>query len=105
MSDYWRIFAEEVPSELGIALTEAQIESLAGMMEGAHENYGMAHGHDCISNPETMRADRAEKELKAERSKIQCLECGGKGSIHTNGPVHSYISGCWKCRGEGRHKP
>lgn len=48
MSDYWRIFAEEVPSELGITLTEAQIESLAGMMEGAHENYGMAHGHDCI---------------------------------------------------------
>ena len=105
MSNYWRIFAEEVPSELGITLTDAQVDALTEALEGAHENYGMAHGHDYIQNHETQRANEAERALKAERSKVQCQTCGGIGSIRSDGPSHYSISQCWKCRGQGRHEP
>lgn len=47
-------------------------------MEGAHNNYGMAHGHDCIPNPaQTAReedARRHEKEMKDAREKEQLLK-------------------------------
>lgn len=46
MSGYWRIFAEEVPSDMGIKLTDQQVDELTKALEFAYENYGMSHGHD-----------------------------------------------------------
>jgi hypothetical protein len=46
MSSYWRIFAEEVPSDIGIELTEQQIDALTKALEGAHENYSLGTGQD-----------------------------------------------------------
>ena len=46
MNEYWKIFASEVPSDLGIPLTDEQVKQLAEAMEGAHENYGLASGSD-----------------------------------------------------------
>jgi hypothetical protein len=43
---YWRIFAQEVPSDLGIKLDDEQIDSLTRALEGAHENYGLHSGRD-----------------------------------------------------------
>lgn len=62
-------------------------------------------GQGCIPNPETDRADKAEKELKIERRKVHCRECSGSGRIYTPGPYHGSDSQCWKCQGEGKHLP
>ena len=84
-----------------------EIANVAGWAEGAHDNFGMAHGHDCIPNPLEEKVGRLERELKIERDKVVCPECGGRGSITTNA-MHcnrSSTSQCWKCRGEGKVSP
>lgn len=49
--DYWKECIEEALDDAGITATKEQIETIVGWVEGAHDNYGMAHGHDCIPNP------------------------------------------------------
>jgi len=105
MSDYWHECIAEAFDDAGISATEKQIAVVAGWVEGAHENYGTAHGHDVIPNPMQLEAERLERELKAEREKIACPVCKGRGRIITQGPYHSSDSDCWKCNGEGRVKP
>lgn len=107
MSDYWHECIAEAFDDAKITATEEQIVNVAGWAESAHDNYGMAHGHDCIPNPETERADRVTKELATERAKVVCPECGGRGSITTNAAHcnRSSTSECWKCRGEGKVSP
>ena len=105
MADYWRIFAEEVPAEMGLNLTPEQIDYLTDALKGAAENEGLFTGRDCIPNPQTLEVGRLEKVIQDERLKVHCRECDGTGRIITLGPCHSSNSGCWKCNGEGRHLP
>ena len=76
--NYWKTCIEEAVSELGIAATEQQIKDLTEWVEGAHDNYGMAHGHDCIPNPaETARkedARRHENEMKQANERERLLK-------------------------------
>jgi hypothetical protein len=58
MSTYWRIFAEEVPSDLGIELTKQQIDDLTEALEGAHENYGLATGQEVADRNWRASEDR-----------------------------------------------
>lgn len=63
--DYWTECISEAMEDAGIAATKEQIDTVVTWVEGAHENYGMAFGHDCIPNP--LESDL--KELKASHAK------------------------------------
>ena len=87
---YWKICIEEAVSEIGISATEEQIAALAEWVEGAHDNYGMAHGHDCIPNPaETAREEYARRHKK-ETDEAEEREYLLKKAIASryNVPVH-----------------
>jgi len=100
--DYWKECVAEALEDAGITASDEQIDTVASWVEGAHDNYGMAFGHDCIPNPVTLENERLKKEIKKERDKIICPECKGTGEYITRGPIHSAWSQCGKCRGEGR---
>jgi hypothetical protein len=101
--NYWEECISLALDEVGIVATQDQIKTIAGFVEGGHENYGMAHGHDCIPNPVELENSRLSKALQIEKDKIICEECQGRGSITNYGPYHQATSQCWKCRGEGRY--
>ena len=107
--DYWREAVDCALDDAGVTATEQQREEIAGVMEGSHENYGMASGHDVASANLSAAQDREkedlERELARERNKVHCKECNGAGRIITLGPSHSSDSQCWKCNGDGRHDP
>jgi hypothetical protein len=65
--DYWEECIAEALEAEGVSATPEQIRNIAGWVEGAHENYGMAYGHDCIPNP--LSADVSE--LKRQLAKIE----------------------------------
>jgi hypothetical protein len=94
---YWQECVATAAEECGASLTKEQAEYIGGACEGAHENYGMAF-HSPPAG-EHMRNEILElkRELSAERAKVICVPCNGKGSSR-NGR-------CWKCNGEGRHAP
>lgn len=100
--DYWKECITEAFEDAGIDATEDQIGTVAFWVEGAHDNYSMAHGHDYIPNPLVSENEDLKRELKKERDKVFCKECNGKGRIFQQGPYHSSDSECGKCRGEGR---
>ena len=107
--DYWREAVDCALDDAGVTATEQQREEIAGVMEGSHENYGMAFGHDVASANLRAAQDREkedlERELARERNKVHCKECRGTGTTVSHGPVHSGYSQCWKCNGDGRHDP
>ena len=105
MSDYWTDCIGEAFEDAKIEATGEQIATVASWAEGAHDNYGMAHGHEYIPNPQRLEADRLRKELEIERSKVVCPECKGSGRIITYGPSHSSDSECYVCHGEGYKVP
>lgn len=49
--NYWKDIIEEALDDANISATNEQIDVIAGLVEGAHENYGMAHGYEAIPNP------------------------------------------------------
>ena len=100
--NYWQECIEEAFCEAAITATPEQIGIVVGSVEGAHENYGMAHGHDCTPNPLAQENERLSRELETERDKVICPVCRGAGTLSSVGPVHSSFSSCWKCRGHGK---
>ena len=103
--DYWRECIDVAFDDAGIEATDEQKELVAGAVEGAHQNYGMAYGHDCIPNPLRVENDRLSRRVKWERERVVCGNCKGRGRIITVGPYHSSDSECWKCRGDGKVHP
>lgn len=70
--NYWEECIAVAFDEAGIIATKEQISGVVGCVEGAHENYGMAHGHDCIPNPlhadiERLKRQITEKEKNHDR--------------------------------------
>jgi hypothetical protein len=62
-------------AEAGIDATDEQIDAVAGDVEIAHQNYGMAHGYDAIPNPREAEVERLKdqiRQLERERD-IVCL--------------------------------
>jgi hypothetical protein len=103
--NYWEECILEAFSEAEIHATPEQINIVISAVEGGHENFSMAHGHDCIPNPLRVENERLEKEIRRERDKIICKECNGKGHYMTYGGTFQSEHTCPKCRGEGRHDP
>lgn len=101
--NYWEEAFCAALEEANIQLPSQElIERASKVIEGAHENYGMAHGYDCIPNPLIIENEKLTKELKVEREKVHCRECEGSGWTTTLGPYHSSTSRCYKCNGEGK---
>lgn len=105
MSEYWRIFVDEVVPNLGIEMTDEQRNSLLNEIRNAHDNYGMAHGYDHIPNPLVEENRKLSKQLQNERDKVPCETCKGKGYLRDSYGTRSSESRCYKCNGEGRHLP
>ena len=108
-ADYWKEAVEIALEEAGVNASAEQIEQITGVIEGAHECYGQAFGHDIASrNLAASQRDEVtalQKKLAAEKEKITCKECNGEGWITTNFGSRSGTSQCWKCHGEGRVAP
>ena len=107
MDDYWTEHAEIAVSDAGLTATPDQIQTIAGVIESAHEFYGQSMGHDVASA--NLRGER-EREMKAledeiqrEKDKVPCKVCNGTGETHTYGGTMMSTSQCWKCKGDGRH--
>lgn len=103
--EYWKECVSKAFDDAGITATEEQIQDVATCVEGAFENYGMAHGHDCIPNPLATENSLLKKELEDEKRKILCKECKGSGIFVSYGGSLMATSQCWKCKGEGRYLP
>lgn len=109
MSDYWTEHAEIAIDEAGLTATSDQIQTIAGVIESAHEFYGQSMGHDVASV--NLRGEREREiqvladEVERERNKVHCKQCDGKGWITSSYGFRSSTSQCWKCRGDGRHDP
>lgn len=98
---YWIDCIAEACQDCGLVATKEQVETVASWAQGAHENYGMATGGDCIPNPLHSEVERLRLELKKEQNKQICSSCMGKGTITTNGPYHSATGSCYSCNGTG----
>ncbi len=104
--NYWIECISEAFDDAKLDATPEQIYTVASWVEGAHESYDIALGHDVISNPLLEDNDKLRRELKIERDKVSCQVCHGEGSITISvGPSHFSTSECWKCVGEGKHSP
>lgn len=71
MIDYWRECIAEAFEDAGITASNEQINTVASWVEGASENYGMAHGYDVRRSPVETSKDREIANLK---STIKALE-------------------------------
>jgi len=64
--EYWKECILEAFCDAGIEVTEEQINLVTGWVEGAHENYGMATGQECIPNPMESEVDELKRKLKKQ---------------------------------------
>ena len=101
--NYWEECIAEAFDDAKISADKEQIKLVASWVEGAHDNYGMANGYDCIPNPLMTENAELRTKLENERDKIICKKCGGRGSIIRGDDVRSSQSSCSKCCGTGRH--
>ena len=104
MSNYWKDVVPEILDDAGIVYTPEQLAQVIEGVEGCHENYGMAHGHDALPNPDRLEIDKLKKALRTEQDKVVCKQCWGRGSITENFGVRSSTSQCDRCNGEGKVK-
>jgi hypothetical protein len=105
--DYWSDALGEALSEVDAfgALTTEQRRIAAKVLSGAHECYGMAFYSPPPSEFEQSEVKRLERLLANERSLVFCRVCQGTGrEEHMSGPWHVNTS-CYKCNGQGKHKP
>jgi hypothetical protein len=62
--DYWEECITEAFDDAGIEATKEQIDTVTSWVDGAHENYGMAFGHDCIPNPMESEVEKLKAHIK-----------------------------------------
>ena len=79
--DYWEECIEAACDEAGVIVTKEQIKSIATDVEVAHEQYGMAFGHDCIPNPLLADVQRLEHEIKRREEKHEAQLYGIKKGV------------------------
>lgn len=102
--DYWKECLASSFNEHGIIATADQIKKVAEDIQISHENIGMAFY--VPENPLAGELKKVTAALKAEKEKVFCKVCKGKGSItEAFGTGRVSISTCYKCNGEGKHNP
>ncbi len=95
--DYWKECITEAFEDAEIKATDEQIDNVTCWVEGAHDNYSLGTGEECIPNPLKLECENLKRELRAEINKVICEKCAGSGMIA------NLTSDCWRCRGEGRY--
>jgi len=103
--DYWEECISEAFEDAGLSATKEQIDIVTSWVEGSHDNYSMAHGHDCIPNPLATENEQLKIDLKKEKDKITCPDCKGNGYTVSYGGTFMAESRCSACQGEGRRLP
>lgn len=99
--EYWDECISVALEEAGLDATREQIELIAGQVQGAHENYGMAFGHDCIPDPSALEIKRLKKELSREQKRSDCRVCAGTGYEQYSAGSHWITATCMNCNGTG----
>jgi hypothetical protein len=103
--EYWKESVESSLEEHGVVATDEQITAIAEDMQGSHENIGQAFYEPHGSDRRDDEIKGLKRQLQDEREKVPCKVCNSTGRITTYGGTLMSISSCWKCSGEGRHKP
>ena len=65
--EYWKECIEGSFEDAGITATKEQIDVVAGWIEGAHENFGLATGRDFIPNPLLGELEDARREIARQQ--------------------------------------
>lgn len=103
--EYFRELLTDSLDEHGLKATPEQVLAIAKDVAGAHENFGMAFGHDAIPSPaiaERKRLDEQHKyevkrlEIEAAAYKREACELAGKDPHDvwvSDGQVY-----CWRNR-------
>jgi hypothetical protein len=105
--NYWKECITIALDDLGLVLTDEQIDYLADSVEGGHENYGMAFGYDCIPNPVESRTQMELRELKRKNQEHDdwmnktkpCYTCSTTGTVKD---CWGRDQTCFDCYGKGR---
>jgi DnaJ-class molecular chaperone len=105
--DYWDECIRNAFDEAEIEASEDQIKSVVEAVEGAFENYGMAHGYDTIKVESDV--ERKYKELKKEIEDKEawinetdpCKVCHSEGAVLDG---WGRLVTCPNCNGAGRVK-
>lgn len=100
--EYWRESVGCSVDELGIVLTESQLNQMANDMRESQELMGMAFGYDQINCQDRSEIELLKEELEREKSKTVCEKCNGMGSYSIGGISHYSTHQCNCCNGEGR---
>ena len=103
--EYWVECISIAAEECGANLTREQVEEIAYVVQGAHENYGMAFYSPPAGEHFRTEIDDLQRKLKAEREKVGCRACNGTGRTQVYFGTFMSDSQCSKCRGEGKHAP
>jgi hypothetical protein len=69
MTDYFFDTIAGALEEVGIKATNEQIQIIADAVQISHDNYGMAHGYDCIPNPAVSEINKLKREFEKQREK------------------------------------
>lgn len=109
MANLWEDCIEEAFEVAEIKATPEQIKTVAGWVEGLHENYGMVTGNDVASDNFISDAERELERLKQEREKHDawvnetepCRACVTTGIVLDG---WGRDQRCDACSGDGRIK-
>ena len=105
-NDYWQEAVSEALDDVGLKATGDQVKEIASWMEGAHENYGQAMGHDVASRnyheQQLENTEKLKKELERERDKVPCKMCAGKRAPTFNGEWEDARHQCDYCDRTGK---
>ena len=65
--EYWGNCIEESFEDAGISATKEQIDTVTDWVTGAHENFGLATGRECIPNPMFSELEDTKRELARQQ--------------------------------------
>lgn len=103
MSNYWQEAVECALEEAGVKVTPEQLAEIVEAIKTSAECESMCHAP--VENPLASEVKDLRAALADQRDKVVCNECGGRGSVTSQGPYHSATSRCWRCNGEGYRNP
>ncbi len=100
---YWTATMAQILEDHGVAFSFEQLAGIASDVAGA-ESVHAESAHGFVSGPpEDGEVQRLKAELHAERAKVTCCACSGRGfSTMPVGASHWSRETCPKCHGSGR---
>ncbi len=104
--DYWEECVAEAFEDAKIQASDEQVNIVASWIESAHDNYGMAFGHDVATanfhGEKERERQELEKQLAREQNASWCSTCSGEGRVRTYFGTMMSDSDCYKCNGTGK---